>query len=273
MSDKKQTYSTLETVFLVMIVVTSLLPRGHAIDAAHARAEASFRLAMIGIGLTGRVVTSFLKRRLPPEPSVALASGLPPGVAPPLEPGAIRLAYQVTKASAWRGEWYGMTHRWQTVASLVVAPLVWFLLSLLGGVLTPAGALARLALIFLGWFAFLSLLYGLAMRKRYPCPDSVRVCTTTLNAAGYEDVTPDKVYSVPWREVTDIREHDGDIFLWRGGAQGNIVNREAFQDRRQAQEFYAAAVALWKGKAADWPYAPSSTQTDDRVWPPPPQVR
>ena len=272
MSDKKRTYSTLETVFLVMIVVPGFLPRGHAIDAAHARAEATFRLTLLVIGFVGRVAVYFLKRRLPPDPSVAL--GLPPGVAPPLEPGAIRITYSATAASAWRGELYNMTHRWKTILSLVAAPSIWSFLSLSPGHFTLFDALGRVSLIFLGWFALIGLIFRLLMRKRYPRPDSVRVCTTTLTAMGYEDVTPDKVYTVPWREVTDIREIDGDIHLYRGATQGNIVNREAFQDRRQAQEFYAAAVALWKGKPADWHYAPAPTPAaDDRVWPPPPQVR
>ena len=272
MSGKKQTYSTLETVFLVMIIVPGLLPRGHAIDAAHAHAEALFRLTLLAIGIVGRVPLYFLKRRLPPDPSVALALGLPPGVAPPLELGAIRITYSATAASAWRGELYNMTHRWKTILSLVAAPLIWSFLSLSPGHLPLFDALGRVSLIFLGWFAVMGLIFRLLMRKRYPRPDSVRVCTTTLTAMGYEDVTPDKVYSVPWREVTDIREIDGDIFLWRGSAQGNIVNREAFQDRRQAQAFYAAAVALWKSKPADWPYA-AATPTGPSVWPPPPQVR
>ena len=182
------------------------------------------------------------------------------------------MRYRVTPAAARRGEWYVMTHHWQTALTLLAFPLFWFLISLAGGIGSPVTLLARLALIFLAWFALFGLIFWLQMRKRYPRPDSVRLCTTTLTTTGFEDVTPEKTFSVPWSAVTDIREHDGDIFLWRGGSQGNIVNREAFADRRQAQEFHAAALALWKGKPADWPYAPAPTP-DERVWPPPPQVR
>ena len=194
MNGNKQTLSTLETVFTVLIALSVFLPQGHAIDAAHARASALFRLAMVITGLIGLVTVYILKRRLPPDaPGVSSL----PGRRRAAGAGRDSHRHRVTPAAARRGEWYVMTHHWQTALTLLAFPLFWFLISLAGGIGSPVTLLARLALIFLAWFALFGLIFWLQMRKRYPRPDSVRLCTTTLTTTGFRTSPRRKPFPSP----------------------------------------------------------------------------
>ncbi len=275
MGNKRQTLSLLETVFFVMVVVNAVLPHGHAIDQAHARAAALFRLIVVGVGAVGWITVAILKRRLPPDvpPSLAPLPSVPtfPGAGVASREGVLSVTYNSTRADQWRCNLYVVTHRPQGTLVLYLFPLLFCLAHgqawLRDGV---PSLLAYIALTLAGWTALLGLLFWVQIVQRLPDPSSLRLCTTTLTPAELRDAVPEKTATFPWAAIKSIRENGGDLYFWVGATSGQFIPRSAFRDRGEAQEFHRAALAYWKGKDMSW--TPTLVQ-DTTTWPPPPQGR
>ncbi len=276
MRRNKQTLSTLETVFVVMVVVNAVLPHGQAIDPAHARAAALFRAAMVGIGAVGWTVVALLKRRLPPDPKFAFvpAPATSPfvGVGVTVSPdGILSVTYNSSRADQWRCHRYVLIHRWQGTALLYLFPAVFCLLHGQGWMRDGVPALiGATAATFAAWTAFLAFVLWLQVVQRLPRRDSLRLCTTSLTPHGLQDVVPEKTITYDWKSVKAIREDAGDIYFWVGATNGNFIPRTAFRDRDEAQEFCRAAEAFRTGQQYAWTRAP--VQEHATIWPPPPQV-
>ena len=95
---------------------------------------------------------------------------------------------------------------------------------------------------------------ALALLKRLPTANTIRTCTSGLTPEGVSDITPEKRRLVPWRKITEIREHHGDIHVWFG-LSGIFIPRDAFKDQDEARRFASLAVDLWRTKGARWPEA------------------
>jgi len=78
---------------------------------------------------------------------------------------------------------------------------------------------------------------------------------------------PEKAQEYRWTEITAIRLHHGDFYFWIGGTKGNFIPRSAFDDRRDAQQFFDLAQSYWQSAKTGveipsfqdvWPPAPRS---------------
>ena len=273
MGGKRQVLSLLETVFLVMVVVNAVLPHGHPVDAAHARAAAVFRLTVIGIGAVGWIVVAVLKRRLPPDPpfvSPPVGTAFP-GAGVVSHDGLLPVTYNSSRAGQWRCHGYILTRRWQGTALMYLFPISFCLFHaqpwLQAGV---PFLLIYTALTFAGWTALLGLILWLQIVQRLPNRDSLRLCTTTLTPGELRDAVPEKTATFPWAAIKSIRENGGDLYFWVGATSGQFIPRSAFRDQAEAQEFHRAALAYWKGGDVVWTHTPVQDRT---TWPPPPQAR
>lgn len=286
MNDKSQQYSLWETIFSVLIAVSVFLPRGHAVDPAHAQASALFRLSMTLVGVIGLVVVSYKKKH---ATKMAATARLNSADNPPVNPNApvvgqnmvtadnpafAEIIYASHRASHWRCNLYILFRRPQTTLLVYLFPLL-MSLGLISRLTTPGAplALAEMAAILIGWTIFLLLVLWAQISQRFPMPDTMRVCTTSLTAQGFQDATPDKIGYTPWPLIGEIREQDGDVYFFRGLSEGNFIPREAFRDRHDAAAFVETARALKRGeKPAHAPvnYSQIPNPTEG-VWPPPPR--
>jgi hypothetical protein len=118
----------------------------------------------------------------------------------------------------------------------------------------PDRRLSLLAFPFLcaGGFAAWTAIFCISVWSQIS-PDVVRICTSSLTAEGFRDVTPEKVHTVDWGRVSAVREHDGDIHLWWGFDKGCFIPRTAFSDGEEATRFHQAAVILWRSRGTVWP--------------------
>lgn len=105
---------------------------------------------------------------------------------------------------------------------------------------------------FFGMLLIQVLTLWLQIKKRLPRADSVRVCTSSLTPQGFHDITPQKAALATWTKITAIRQHDGDIFISCGLANGCFIPRSAFASREEVTAFFDIATALWKSKGANW---------------------
>jgi len=283
--------STLEMVFVLLMILPWVLPHGKAIDAEHARNAALFRFAL---GLTGFVGSLFftVKRWLAPKvpangsalpaadlvapvPRNALTTASPAGdvaanpwdstaatLAAPAPPAAddtvpqLSITYASTLAGHLRCNFYIVTRRKQTLLSFCFLPMVASLWSV-GGLISGNGAevvssVLRIAFNFLAWFAFIMGLITLESVLRMRKPAEDRTCTSILTPAGLFDVTRRKRVFRPWQNITGVRENGGDIFIWEA-VQGNYIPREAFAGIGEARQFFEAADTLWRSNGATIP--------------------
>lgn len=250
----KQNWSMLETVFLVMIIVPNLT-HDKPIDAAHARASALFRLGTMLVGLIGIAAVQILKNRT--TTSEALTA-YPFPFAPAQDQRAISVTYNSDRAANWRCNLYVLGHHRPTLLvlgffALISSFLVTESLFKSSGALAIAAFPLILALTLTAWFGFLCFVIWLTILQRLPTPNSVRMCTSRLTAAGFQDVTPDKTGLIEWQYITEIRVHQGDIYIWTKGSSGNFIPRTAFQDMEAARNFHLAAITLWKSNGTLWP--------------------
>lgn len=126
---KNQTFP-FETIFVVMIAM-NLMPRGEAIDAAHARNAALFRLVVTLIGVIGLIVTYFIKRRsVANMPMAGADPALPSPAMGPVNPWdstaawqGMVLKYAMTRQSALRHEKLAMRHHPTMLLSLLTLPV------------------------------------------------------------------------------------------------------------------------------------------------------
>lgn len=128
--------------------------------------------------------------------------------------------------------------------------------------------------------AFVMVLLAAAIRGAGP-----RICTTTLAPEGFIDVAPDSTSFVEWRRVGQIRNHNGDVFVWTSSA-GSFIPRSAFKSVDAAEYFAEAARMAKRGDysrlqpaapapPAYWPphspmTMPVYQQPQSGTWPPPP---
>jgi hypothetical protein len=93
---------------------------------------------------------------------------------------------------------------------------------------------------------------ALTILKRLPTAETIRTCTSGLTPEGVSDITPERRRLVPWRKITEIREHKGDIHVWFG-LSGIFIPREAFKDLDEARRFASLAVELRRSTGSLWP--------------------
>lgn len=183
----------------------------------------------------------------------------------------LAITYGASLADHWRCNLYIMTHRWQSVLINFLPPLLLSAQAILLIRTDPLAALTVTTLMFTGWSLFLLFVLFLTLLILYPF---TRHCITILWPDGLRDETALKTISVSWSHITGVREHHGDVYVWRGAVAGTYIPRTAFRNRTAAQEFARTAEALWKGQSVQWPAAamPDSWPEDATVWPPPPRV-
>lgn len=179
------------------------------------------------------------------------------------------ITYSSTRRDQWRCNLYVLLHRPQTGLGLLVVLVI---------AAVCHAWLARSSSEILGWetiFAFVvSLLGGLLVHalilhaeivKRLPAPTSKRICTTSITPEFFRDVMPEKTQDYRWADITSIRLHRGDFYFWIGGTKGNFIPHSAFDDRRDAQQFFDLAQSYWQAAKSGVPTG------DEVVWPPPPR--
>lgn len=149
----------------------------------------------------------------------------------------VEVSYETRRADAWRCNLYLLFGNGKLIA-LWLAMLAggWFF----GPALFHAsrwGGLGGAA-----WFVFLSVaptmgMLWMSIGSQLPEPDSVRPCTTRLDADGVQDTTPDGTKFIPWAGVSAIRLVRGDAYFTTGGGRGFFVPRSAFASEAQAREY------------------------------------
>lgn len=85
-----------------------------------------------------------------------------------------------------------------------------------------------------------------------------RVCTTRLGQDGILDITPSKTTTIPWSEVKDIQNRNGNILIYQSGLDGVYIPRSAFQNSAQADRFALAAQAARRGDYSQIAPAPQN---------------
>jgi hypothetical protein len=176
-------------------------------------------------------------------------------------PSILSVTYHSTRATHWRCNLYPMLHKKRF--ALVSAACVLLISTQLpipdlassvyaNGVMRLIAATVVLGL---SHFAFLAV----AILTRVPPGKPSRSCTSGLMPEGVFDFTPEKRRVVPWRKITAIRDHDGDIHVWFG-FNGIYIPREAFKDLEEAHRFAGLAVELWHSQGSLWP------QTSAKQW-------
>ncbi|HEX3128259.1 MAG TPA: hypothetical protein VH394_13090 [Thermoanaerobaculia bacterium] len=242
---KSVNWQLVQTGLIVALVVVNT-PRGPAIDAAHARNALIFRLAVTLVALVGVPITwKMIKKTQAAEKAAAAVA-----VGDTVE----EIQYQSTPAALWRCNLHGF----QRPKFLAVVLVPTLLLSA-----SEAATLQDSSLVFkifmfltmsvvssLGLAAFLLLVLWLFLRSLKPSGSSPRVTKTTLTRTAVVDSTPERQTIIPWREVAEIRHHQGDIYFWASNS-GCFIPREAFADPRSALRFFETARQLWQeGKLA-----------------------
>lgn len=242
---KSINWQLVQTGLIVAMVVVNT-PRGPAIDAAHARNALIFRLAVTLVALVGVPITwKMIKKTQAAE--LAMASS---GLGDVVE----KVQYQSTPAALWRCNLHGFK-RPKFLAAILVPSV---LLSA-----SEASTLQGSSLVFKVFvFMILSVVFSLAaaaimlmvlwlfLRSLKPSGSGPRTTTTTLTRTAVADTTPERQTVIPWREVTEIRHHHGDIYFWASNA-GCFIPREAFPDPTTALRFFETARQLWQeGKTA-----------------------
>lgn len=247
----RQKLDVWQTVFMAMLF-TSVIPSSPAIDPAHARAGAAFRMCVSVIGLIGLIVVLQRKNKLPKEPAADRDTMLIPG-----EP-VIQVTYNSTPVDTWRCTHYILFRDWH-----------WWCFYLGFGALSAFGMSSSVnrdnpilavdlfpLFVVVGvaaWIAFTYFLCWVTYKGRFPTPDTQRVCTSTLTARGFHDASPDKTSHIAWKQVRAIRMHNGDTYVFAKWGDAHFVSRTAFPDEAAARRFYAAVVTLWKSNGTVWP--------------------
>jgi len=244
-----------QTGFIVMLF-TSFFEHTKAIDPAHARNGILFHILVIIVSVIGFIFVGRMKSKLPAD-----SAAQPAGSALSPDEPAIGVTYESTREANWRCNTYVMSHHWQAVLIYACFAL------LFAAVFTPkvsatinttpyATFPVLFSLGYMGWTAFFRAMLVSDMKKRFPSPSTVRICTTTLTPRGIHDHTPDKVSLLEWGRVKSVRLHDGDFYVLASLGRGHFIPRSAFRDEKAARQFYEAAMTLWKCNGAVWPDKP-----------------
>ena len=235
-----------------VILQLSLRP-GKPIPSERQFAVWAFRVAIGGACVVGFIVAGvFQKRQKATEPPIdSTQPALPPGTR------AIGVTFRNTREEAKRCELFILFNR--------ISLLPFFMVIGACGAGLAASVVAKLSLslallafpvlhvlatsVFMGYIAILT---SRLLRARFPTPDSVRVCTTSLTAEGVVDVMPEKTVTTGWKEIRWIKEVGGDFYVWKI-LNGYYTPRSAFESREHARRFHRAAMILWKSRGAVWP--------------------
>lgn len=192
-----------------------------------------------------------------PRPAVAESQlGINMNAPPPLPASteSFSLTYRSTRAANWRCNLYSMFHNKQfmlvtgacTLLLSVSLPLpVLSANSVVNAVLRLIVAVVAMALLNL-------VVLSLSILKRLPTAKTIRTCTSGLTPEGVRDITPEKPRLLPWRRITEICEHKGDVHVW-SGLSGIFIPHDAFKDLEEARRFAQLAVELWRSEGVSWP--------------------
>lgn len=264
-------WSTLQIVFTVMCF-NGLFSRGHAIDAAHAYRAALFHLVVSVVGLVGLFWTQAARKRA----AATLGDGVTP-ITPLSAADAPHASttYNSTQGDRWRCNLYMLFRRWQTLLTASIFPIIMTFLIAVPLLRThTASGVVTLLVLWVGWYALLLAVIWAQILKAVPRKDSKRICQSVLRADGFFVITPEQSAFFRWADATELREHDGDLYFWRGFAEGSYVPLAAFGgDRRAAQAYFQLAQDARQGRDVQWPEraATPAAPYDPTVWPPPPQ--
>lgn len=251
----KMNWGTVQTVCLIgfFVIVNFSLRPGPSIPKERLPQVWAFRLIVGGLCLGGAIVAGIMQQR-----QKAAQGPIESGV-PSLSPGtrAISVTYRNTREDAKRCELFTLFNRpvFQVFFGLFGAAIAMFATEQLAKLGLRRPLLAFPVLHFLSTsllFGYMALLLPVVVKGKFPTPDSVRVCTTSLTAEGFQDVTPDKIISIAWKDLRRIDEANGDIYFCRA-LSSCYVPRSAFSSREEARRFHRAAVCLWKSRGKDWP--------------------
>ncbi len=213
----------------------------------------AFRIVIGGSCLAGVIIAGILQKR---QKAVELPID---STQPALAPGtrAITVTYRNTPEAAKRCELFALFNRLSLLvffiffgacgAGLAASQLAKFSLPI--ALLTFPVLHALATSVLMGYIAVLTFAM---LKARFPRPDSVRVCTTSLTAEGLQDVTPDKTILIAWKRMRWIKEAGGDIFF-SAALNGCYIPRSAFKSREEARRYHRAAVILWKSRGTVWP--------------------
>ncbi len=144
-----------------------------------------------------------------------------------------RITYDSSDAKLqWRCNLYAARHP----MSLLMVGAVFFILA----------TVAHLSFFF-GLAAVLSLLtislaqMTVTVNKRVKSP---RICTTTIDAEGLTDLTPDGEKTIPWSRIKRVEMSRGDIYFitWSGGA---FIPASAYESQSDALNYYKKAQQMW----------------------------
>src|SRR5438445_400197 len=86
---------------------------------------------------------------------------------------------------------------------------------------------------FVAWLLFFALVTWGMIRQRFPSRDTVRICTSSITPAGFQDRTPDGVRFRTWKSIISIREDNGDLHFWTWGG-GHFIPREAWNSLNES---------------------------------------
>lgn len=184
------------------------------------------------------------------------ALGINMNTPPPLPTSVelLTITYQSTRAANWRCNLYTVFHNKQfalvTGACILGLSASLPLPSLSSNTFVNVTLRLVVAAVAMGLLNFVVL--TLAILKRLPTAKTVRICTSSLTSEGVRDITPERPRLMPWRSITGICEHHGDIHVW-SGLSGIFIPREAFNDLDEARRFAQLALELWHSKGSLWP--------------------
>lgn len=264
-------WSTLQVVFAVMCL-NGLFPHSHAVDAAHAARASLFHLAVSIVGLVGLFWTQAARKRA----AATLGDGVTP-ITPLSAAGAphASVTYNSTQGDRWRCNLYMLFRQWQTLLMASIFPIIMtFLVAVPLLRMHPASGIVALLVLWAGWYAFLLAVIWAQILKAVPRKDSRRLCQSVLRADGFFVIAPEQSAFFRWLDVIELREHEGDLYFWRGFGAGSYVPLAAFGgDKAAARAYFQLAQDARQGRDVQWPErAPAPAVPDDpTVWPPPPQ--
>ena len=90
--------------------------------------------------------------------------------------------------------------------------------------------------------------------------------TVSIVSEGVRQKTSNSDCLMSWQSFIEIAENPKFFVFFMNKRYGVIIPKTAFNGAEEASNFYASAVALWKGMPA-----PALSKTSG-VWPPPPQM-
>jgi hypothetical protein len=181
-----------------------------------------------------------------------MAASTPPPLPDSIKP--ISITSRSTRGANWRCNLYAVLHNKHFLLVIgACALLMSFTLPLPAlSSNAPVNAALRLG-VAVAALGFLNLIVlTLAILKRPPRADTIRMCTSSLTPDGLRIVTPKKSRLFRWKDITQIREHNGDIHVW-AGVSGMFISREGFNNLDEARSFYQMATELWDSKGSSWP--------------------